>query len=203
VFPSVVQTCSLCAVARYATQQAEQEMMKNLSEGNDVILSTIPFEEKFSPGDEVHFKIGIKKNASVDDYKLFTLCIGEIGGTKCEIPSEMKYVTVGRSGVGFGFINATKILNRGDIKLLAAIMDIPNNIKQDLYGFRIYVCPVKNETQFCNGLQEFYGYYDLIIEVKLDSDSNSLCNYLSAILLAATLIIFAIFLWIKQKTIKN
>ena len=67
---------TLTRIGDYATSQAEQQMMNKFAEGLDVVLATIPYKEKFSPGSEVWFKIGVKKNAEVDEKDYFALCVG-------------------------------------------------------------------------------------------------------------------------------
>ena len=160
LFPQLQQ------ITRYATQQAEQEMMNKFAEGTDVLLATVPYRESFQPGSEVHFKIGAKKTASVDDYSYFTLCVGEMERTTCKTPSELTPIIVGGSGITFKFSPTTKINNRGDIKLLSAIMTVPKETKSGIYGFKVYVCPARTETETCNGLRGSYGQFDFIVEVK-------------------------------------
>jgi len=156
----------LTRIGEYATAQAEQQMMNEFAETTDVILATIPYKEKFSPGSEVYFKIGIKKTEEVDEYDYFSLCVGTMESTVCKTPTELNPTTVGNSKIQFKFTPVTKITNRGEIVLLTAIMTIPVDTQPGIYGFKIYVCPAQTEMQPCTGLRTSYGTFDFIVEVK-------------------------------------
>ena len=160
LFPKLTQ------ISEYASAQAEQQMMNKFAEGTDVILATIPYKEKFSPGSEVHFKIGIKKNADADTNNFFALCVGTMEGTTCKTPSELNPIAVGTSGIQFKFTPITKIMTRGQTGLLTSVMTIPTEVKPGIYGFKIYVCPAQNERATCSGLASSYGQYDFIVEIK-------------------------------------
>jgi hypothetical protein len=86
--------------------------------------------------------------------------------TICKTPSELTPIKVGQSGIDFKFTPVTKIINRGDIKLLSAIMTIPQETTPGIYGFKIYACPSSTEVETCNGIRNSYGEYDFIVEVK-------------------------------------
>jgi hypothetical protein len=156
----------LTRIGEYATAQAEQQMMNEFAKGTDVILATIPYKEQFSPGSEVHFKIGVKKTEVVDEYEFFSLCVGTMESTICKTPSELTPIVVGQSGIEFKFTPVTKIITRGDIRLLTAIMTIPQDTPPGIYGFKVYVCPGNTEMQSCTGLRNSYGEFDFIVEVK-------------------------------------
>lgn len=158
----------LSQITRYATQQAEQEMMNKFAEGGDIILATLPYKETFQPGSEVHFKIGVRKTARVDNYDYFALCVGEMDKTTCTPTAGTNPVTISgdTSGIMFKFPQVTKIEERGDISRLSAIMVIPHETQSGIYGFKIYVCAVSQMSTACSGLQNSYGVFDYIVEVK-------------------------------------
>lgn len=156
----------LTRIGEYATAQAEQQMMNEFAKGTDVILATIPYKERFSPGSEVHFKIGVKKTIMVDEYEFFSLCVGTMESTICKTPSQLTPEVVGASGIEFKFTPMTKIINRGDTQLLTAIMTIPGDVQPGTYGFKIYACPAQTEVHTCTGLRNSYGEFDFIVEVK-------------------------------------
>ena len=135
--------------------------------GLDVILATIPYKQKFSPGSEVLFKVGSKKMAAVDEMDFFAMCVGKMDKTTCTTPSGENPVAVSddSSGIRFKFPPMTKITNRGDISLSSAIMEIPSETDAGTYGFRIYVCAMEQASGVCNGLQDSYGSYDFIVQV--------------------------------------
>jgi len=159
---------TLTKVGDYATAQAQDQMMNKFAESSstDVILATIPVREKFSPGSEVPFKIGVRKTADVDTYSYFAICIGVMESTSCKTPTEANPIPVGTSNIEFKFSPVIKIASRGTGPPQAATMIVPTATKPGVYGFKLYVCPVTSVSGTCNGLQNSYGTYDFIVEVK-------------------------------------
>ena len=160
LFPQLEQ------ITTYATQQAEQEMMNKFAEGTDIILATVPYGEKFQPGSEVHFKLGVKKTTSVDEFEYFAFCVGTMETVTCTTPDELTPVPIGDSGVSFKFAPVAKIIERDDIKRLSAIMTIPKDTDPGIYGFKVYACAVTQPTSKCTGLTSSYGDFDFLIEVQ-------------------------------------
>lgn len=178
MFPQLTQ------ISEFATAQAEQQMMNEFAKGSETVLATIPYKAKFSPGSQVHFKVGVKKTAIADDSQYFALCIGSMEGTKCVVPSEATPISVcttddGSCKINFKFPSYTKIETRGDIKLMSGIMELPGGnadvaVPPGVYGFRIYVCQSYDKTTpsfrldsfTCEGLQDSYGQYDFIVQVS-------------------------------------
>ena len=161
LFPQLEQITS------YATQQAEQEMMNKFAEGGDTILATLPFKAKFQPGSEVHYKIGIRKTAEVDDDDYFALCIGRMDRTDCTTPTGENPVPINgdNSKILSKFATVYKITERGKTGRGSAIMVIPSDTAPGIYGFRIYVCSGTTPSLTCSGLANSYGVYDYITEV--------------------------------------
>ena len=153
-------------ITRFATTQAEQQMMDKFADGDDVILATIPYKEKFEPGSEVYFKIGVKKMARVDEDDFFAMCVGTMESNTCTTPSELTPITVGTSGIQFKFSPMVKIEERADIVRSSAIMTIPSDTETGIYGFKIYVCSGNNVNAKCTGLADSYGQYDFIVQVS-------------------------------------
>lgn len=157
---------TLTRIGEYATAQAEQQMMNKFAEGSEEILATIPYKEKFDPGSEVLFKIGVRKMASVDAFDYFALCVGTMESTVCQTPSGLTPIPIGMSGIEFKFTPITKITERGETERLAAVMTIPRGTTPGIYGFKIYVCAVNTQSGTCSGLSNSYGTFDFIVEVK-------------------------------------
>jgi hypothetical protein len=162
LFPQLQQ------ISTYATQQAEQEMMNKFAESGDKILATLPYKAKFQPGSEVHYKIGVRKTAEVDDDDYFSLCVGMMDKTTCTTPSGDSPVEVqgDSSGIQFKFATIQKITERGAIARGSAIMVIPSDTPSGIYGFKIYVCSGDSPAGKCNGLKDSYGIFDFIVEVQ-------------------------------------
>lgn len=164
MFPQITK------ISEFATSQAQQQMINEFSKGNDVILATIPYEQKFQPGSEVQFKVGVKKMNVPDENNFFATCIGAMEAVTCvttDRPTPMSVCDTNRDGVltpteaaagsvcgiQFKMDPNTRIDDRNDIKLLAATMVIPQkytvgsgdgatqyDLDKGTYGYKIYVC---------------------------------------------------------------
>jgi len=160
----------LTEISKYATAQAQQQMMNEFAKGGETVLATIPTQQTFAPGTLVPFKIGIRKTASVDDDHFFTVCIGKNTGTTCNSPTSSSDLIQPDSSVNIQFIlpGPQKIDERGQIALSEGRMQIGTDVPAGLYGFRIYACAHQQLTTgvSCTGLANSYGTYDFIIEVK-------------------------------------
>jgi len=162
LFPQLQQ------ITRYATAQAEQEMMNKFAEGGDIMLATLPYKEVFQPGSQVHFKIGVKKNTAVKDNDYFAFCVGKMDQTSCTSPAGENPVAVtgDTSKIQFKFPQVTKITETGDIGMMSAVMVIPRETKTGIYGFRMYTCSGTSVSVTCAGLANSYAQFDFIVEVK-------------------------------------
>ena len=166
LFISMILVFSLFLVIRLYPKEPPRHGWFLNDTGTDVILTTIPYNGKFSPGSEVDFKIGVRKTAEVDTYNYFALCIGTIESMTCKTPSGADPVAVGLSGIQFKFWPVIKISNTNQTGILSLIMSIPADAKPGIYGFTIYVCPVENDNGTCSDLSSIYGESDFIVEIK-------------------------------------
>lgn len=157
----------LTEISKYATAQAEQQMMNEFAKGGDTVLATIPTQQTFAPGSKVRFRLGVRKTAAVDDKDFFALCIGKMSATSCVPPGDAPVAAANdNSGILFQFPKITKITERGDISLMTGMMEISGTVSAGTYGYRIYACAgVSADGTTCSGLTNSYGQYDFIVEV--------------------------------------
>ena len=166
LFPQLTQ------ISKYATAQAQQQMMNEFAKGGESVLATIPTQQSFAPGSLVPFKIGIRKTAAVDDMKAFSVCMGNYESITCTATPTDSGLVQPYNGKAIGFVLPPPqiINNRGEIALSDGKMQIDSTVTAGLYGFRIYVCayPGVQTNMQCQGLSDphYYGKYDFIIEVK-------------------------------------
>jgi len=167
LFPQLTQ------ISKYATAQAQQQMMNEFAKGGEKVLATIPTQQTFAPGTLVPFKIGIRKTADVDNDNYFTVCVGKSTGTSCTSASASKDLVQPDQKVNIKFMlpGPQKINERGQIALSEGRMQIGSDVQPGLYGFRIYSCAHEVSTTglsslACTGLLQSYSTYDFIIEIK-------------------------------------
>jgi hypothetical protein len=165
---------TLTRIGDYATNNAENEMMKKFAEGSDVVASTIPTRVAFQKGSEVEFIVGVKKTSAVPDTtNFFAICVASSAATSgCNSPS-VNTPIVSASGdftskIKFLLPPTERVENRGDVGRFSILMQIPSDAPQGFYSFRILACGLLGTSGTCTGMTDpnLVGETDFIVRVQ-------------------------------------
>jgi len=160
-------------ISTYMTGQAIKQMTDSLRGGDDVILTTLPYQAEgvtIPKGSITSFKIGVKRTADAETRSgqaalwkgYFSLCIGKlVDDNACS-----QSVT----GISFTYPKDLRIMDRGGIQMVDADMTILSTYPSstNIEGFRVYVCAKSAAGLKCGGLSDenLFGYTDFIIHIK-------------------------------------
>ncbi len=164
---------TLTRIGDYATNNAENEMMKKFAEGSDVVASTIPTKVSFQKGSEIEFIVGVKKTAAIDDETdYFAICASlsaETSTCSYPTPGEPMIAAAGDdSGILFLMPPTERIENRGQVGRFSVLMQIPPSTEAGFYSYRLFACGVDSASGVCTGLSDenLAGETDFILRVQ-------------------------------------
>jgi hypothetical protein len=157
-------------VGTFATDSRRALMMNEFGKGGQILLATLPASYNYtkSPGLSVRFLIGVKRNSSILNKEYFALCMTSYGanGGCTPINPALTKIEGDTSGVMFRMSkNVIMLENRGEVKVTEATMLIPPSA-EGTNKYTIYACPVDSPTGRCEGPDESYGKYEVIVDIR-------------------------------------